>query len=108
MEEYKKYWRHYTNFSGRSTVRDYWMVVLVNFLIGLVLGFIGIDEIAYVYSLATLIPGIAISVRRLHDVNKSGWYMLMALIPLIGWIFVIIAYCSASVDENNKYGPLAE
>lgn len=108
MEEYKKYWRHFSNFNGRSTVKDYWTVFLINFLIGCVISATGLMELSYLATIVFFIPGLAIAVRRMHDVNKSGWYLLMSLIPLIGWIFVIVALCSASVVENNKYGPLAE
>lgn len=116
MEEYKKYWRNYTNFKGRSTRRDYWMVFLFNFLIGLVLGFLSgsnetvnvFDGITSLYSLATLIPGLAIFTRRMHDTNKSGWNWLFGLIPIAGFIILIVFLCQDSVNENNKYGPIAQ
>ena len=117
LEAYKKFWMNYANFNGRSTRSDYWWVVLanmiVNFALGFVLGFIAglIPDLAglttivsYAYSLAILVPGIALVVRRLHDINKSGWNYLFLLIPIAGPIIVLIWLCTASVNENNAYG----
>lgn len=116
IEAYKKFFRNYTNFSGRSTRSDYWWVVLANFLIGFVIGFIGgligadkfVKIITSVYELAIIVPAIAIVIRRLHDINKSGWCYLLILIPIIGWIILLVYFCTPSVNENNKYGPIAE
>jgi len=122
IEAYKKFFRNYTNFSGRSTRSDYWWVVLANFLIGFVIGFVfgfiggltGTDVtkltniVTTIYELVIIVPAIALVIRRLHDINKSGWYYFMILIPIIGWIIVLVYFCSPSVNENNKYGPIAE
>ncbi|MDD3478107.1 MAG: DUF805 domain-containing protein [Candidatus Izemoplasmatales bacterium] len=76
------------------------MVFAINFLISALLGGAAngtfLAWIGYVYSLAALIPGIAIAIRRLHDVGKSGWYLLWLLVPIVGWIFVVIALIGAS------------
>lgn len=109
IDAYKRYFTNYTNFNDRTSRSDYWYVVLANFIVGFALGFIGgvIPALAFLgtlYSLATLVPGLAIVVRRLHDINKSGWYYLMCLIPLAGFIIVLIYLCQPSVNENNKYG----
>ncbi len=114
IEAYKRFLRNYATFDGRSNRSDYWWVVLCNFIIGFVLGFLGgisgetdggiFTTIAYLYSLATLVPGIALAVRRLHDVNKSGWYLLLGLIPVIGAIIILIYALTDSVNEGNKYG----
>ena len=118
MDSYIKMWKNYFNFQDRTTRKDYWMSVLINFLISLVLGFFSglftnfpiigklniMDLISYIYFILILIPGLAQSVRRMHDVNKSGWYLLMDIIPIIGWILVLVAMCSPSVTEDNKYG----
>ena len=115
VEAYKRFLRNYTNFSGRSTRSDYWYVVLVNLLIGFGIGFIGgllgvveiASTISMIYSLAVLIPGIAIFIRRMHDINKSGWWWFIALVPLIGGIILLVFMCTDSVNENNKYGARA-
>lgn len=113
IDAYKRFLKNYANFSGRSTRSDYWYVILANFLIGFVIGFIGglIPDLAGVtalisglYSLAIIIPGIAIVVRRLHDINKSGWFYFIALVPLVGVIILLVFLCTASVNENNRYG----
>lgn len=118
MDSYIKMWKNYFNFQDRTTRKDYWMSVLINFLIALVLGFFSglftnfpiigklniMDLISYIYFILILIPGLAQSVRRMHDVNKSGWYLLMSLIPIVGWIIVLVQECSPSVDVNNNYG----
>jgi len=116
IEAYKKFLRNYTNFSGRSTRSDYWWVVLANFLIGFVIGFVGgltgadklVTVLTTVYELAIIVPAIALVIRRLHDINKSGWYYFMILIPIVGWIIVLVYLCTPSVNENNNYGPIAE
>lgn len=95
MEEYKQFWTRWSDFEGRSTVREYWMVFLINFLISAILGGLGyaagfFSIVSYIYAILTLIPGIAIFIRRMHDVDKSGWYWLWLLLPLIGLIMVLI------------------
>ncbi|MBR2245944.1 MAG: DUF805 domain-containing protein, partial [Bacilli bacterium] len=91
IEAYKKFWINYFNFKGRSSRSDYWWVVLVNTIIVLIISlftFINssvvqtiIQTIATIFSIAIFIPEISISVRRLHDINKSGWYYLIGLVP---------------------------
>lgn len=110
---YKKYLTNYANFNGRSSRSDYWYVVLANVIIGFVLGFIGglipiLSGLTYlisvIYSLAVFIPSLAIAIRRLHDVNKSGWFYLLMFIPMIGSIIILVFLCMDSVNENNQYG----
>lgn len=110
IESFKNMWINGLNFKDRTSRKDYWnawlMTVIVSFLLGIITGFLG-EKIAYyigmLFSIALIIPTLAMDVRRMHDVNKSGWYLLMELIPLVGWIFVLVAYCSKTV-EPNKYG----
>jgi uncharacterized membrane protein YhaH (DUF805 family) len=109
MNWYIEVLKKYAVFSGRARRTEYWMFVLFNFLIGFALGFIegffgGPGIIGMLYSLAVLIPGIAVGVRRLHDTNRSGWWLLIALIPLIGLIVLIVFFASDSQVEENKYG----
>ena len=112
IKAYTKYWTNYFNFKGRSTRSDYWYAVLANFLISLILGIIigfvpQLEILNSIFSIATFIPGLAIVIRRHHDINKSGWNYLWILLPVIGWIIVLINLVKASVDENNKYGERA-
>ena len=109
IEAYKKFWTNFFNFKGRSTRSDYWYVVLANFIIGFIIGvFVGlVPKLAFLstlYAIATFIPSLAVAVRRYHDVNKSGWNHLWLFVPIIGYIVVLVYLCSASVNENNKYG----
>lgn len=108
--------KKYTDFSGRSRRKEYWMFVLFNLifavaamtidnLLGLTFGAIGYGFVYVAYALATLIPGLAVSVRRLHDIGKSGWMVLIALIPIIGAIWLIVLMVTDSEPTTNQYGP---
>jgi len=115
MEWYLKVLRQYADFNGRARRKEYWMFALINFLIGLVIGFVdgftgtvgaaGIGFLGGIYNLAILIPGIAVGVRRLHDIGKSGWMLLVVLIPIIGFIWLIILLATEGVEGENEYGP---
>lgn len=109
MQEYMAMWKNFTNFSGRTSVRGYWMVMLFNivisFVLGLLGGFLGLfTVIAYLYSLVAFIPGLALSIRRLHDINKSGYWLFIGLIPGVGAIILLVFSLKASVNGDNKYG----
>ena len=98
----------YADFAGRASRKEFWMFILYYyiFLIGfLVLGaLIGFPFIVLIYILGLMIPCISISVRRLHDTSRSGWWYLIKLIPLIGTIILIIFLVEDS-HEENQYGP---
>lgn len=110
MQEYLAMWKNYFNFNDRTTVRGYWMVMLINVIIGIILSALTLTVsgsfyyLTSIYSLVGMIPGIALSVRRLHDINKSGWWLLISLVPLVGVVILIVWFCFGSVDENNRYG----
>lgn len=97
-------WKNYGNFEGRASRSEYWNFVLFNFLVSLVLGLISAGTLAIVYSVAVIIPSIAVAVRRLHDIGKSGWLLLVGLVPLAGFIFLIVLFCMESSDKGNIYG----
>ena len=90
------------------------MVILCNIIITFALGFIGgflgedatriTSILATIYELAVLIPGIALVIRRLHDINKSGWYWFIVLIPIVGIIIFLIFMLKDSINEGNQYG----
>ena len=117
MKWYLKVLNNYVTFEGRARREEYWMFILFHiiFLITAmvldnVLGLTLADEIGYgyiylIYSLGLLLPGLAVAVRRLHDVGKSGWFILIALIPLIGSIWLLVLYCTDSEHGENKWGP---
>jgi len=116
MEWYVKALKRYAEFSGRSQRAEYWFFTLFNAIIAIALVgaamAVGADSglgkmlmMAYnLYSLAVLIPGIAVSIRRLHDTNRSGWMILLALIPLIGAIILLVFFVQDSDPATNQYG----
>lgn len=112
LESFKRMFKNALNFKDRTSRKDFWnaflMTIIIGFILGLISGFLGktISIIVNVlFYLVLIIPTMSMDVRRLHDSNKSGWYLLMELIPIVGWIFVLVAFCSESV-EPNKYGKL--
>lgn len=115
MDWYLVVLKKYAVFEGRARRKEYWMFILFNILIGLVLGVIegiaglgsdtNVSILSAVYSVAVLIPGIAVSVRRLHDTNKSGLWLLISLIPLIGGIILLVFMVQDSQPGDNQYGP---
>ena len=109
MNWYLEVLKKYAVFNGRARRKEYWMFALFNFIIVFVLGFVeglagGPGVVGMVYSLAVLIPGIAVSIRRLHDTDRSGWWLLIGLIPIIGAIVLIVFMVQDSKSEENQYG----
>lgn len=98
MSYYVKVLKNYVNFSGRARRREYWYFFLFNIIISLILKVIGFSTIASLYSLAVLIPGIAVAIRRMHDLNKSGWHIL---IP----IYNLVLVCTNGTQGDNSFGP---
>ena len=102
---------NFANFSGRASRQEYWMFFLFNVLIsiavGVVDGLLGLGFLSLIYWLALLIPSIAVCARRLHDIDKSGWWMLIGLVPLIGGIWLIVLLCMSSNDGENRFGGLS-
>lgn len=110
MEWYLKVLKQYVDFQGRARRTEYWMFTLFSFLAAVILGIleniIGLNSVLTgLYSLATLLPSLGVGVRRLHDTNRSGWWLLIGLIPLIGGIILIVFMCLDSEPGDNKYGP---
>lgn len=93
----------YACFEGRACRSEYWYFTLFNFLVSIVFGAI-LGKLAGIVSLALFIPGLAVAVRRLHDIGKSGWFYLICLIPVIGTIWLIILFCTAGNEGANQYG----
>jgi uncharacterized membrane protein YhaH (DUF805 family) len=119
--------RRYADFAGRSRRKEYWMFALMNIVIWsiiILLGLWGAEERLFssdeelslyfiltggLYSLITLVPSLAVTVRRLHDTDKSGWLILLSLIPLIGGLILLVFYLTAGTEGPNRFGadPLA-
>jgi uncharacterized membrane protein YhaH (DUF805 family) len=108
--------KKYTVFDGRAGRPEYWYFVLFNIIVSFVLGFVDgvlgtvssgarVGLLGGIYSLAVLLPSIGVGIRRLHDINRSGWWLLIGLVPLVGWIILIIWAATASDAGPNQYGP---
>ena len=101
----------YATFSGRARRSEYWYFVLLNIIVSGVLGFLGnrfgtvFSVLAGLYSLAMLIPGLAVCVRRLHDTGRSGAWWFICLVPLAGAIILLVFMCQDSVHGTNEFGP---
>ena len=122
--------KHYADFSGRARRSEYWGIVLFNVIVQVALNvalvavlailfssieingevtvspllFVLINIPRYIYSLVWLLPSLAVAVRRLHDIGKSGWNLLWIFLPIIGWIMLIYWYCQDSELGENKWG----
>lgn len=115
MNWYLKVLKQYADFKGRASRKEYWMFFLFNVIfsiaamtldniLGLTISGIPYGPLYLIYILAVFIPGLAVSVRRLHDVGKSGWMFLIALIPLIGAIWLLILVATDGQQGSNKWG----
>lgn len=99
----------YFVFSGRASRSEYWSFVAFTFLVNLLCVVLAavinpmFETVGLVFAALTLIPGITVMVRRLHDTNRSGWWFFINLIPLIGFIWFVILLLLGSKNENNKY-----
>jgi uncharacterized membrane protein YhaH (DUF805 family) len=116
MQWYTDVIKKYVVFSGRARRKEFWMFVLFNVIISIVLGIIdkviGTDYgngssgvLRTIYSLAVLLPSLGVTWRRLHDTDRSGWWILIGLIPIIGWIVLIVFYAQEGKAGDNQYGP---
>ena len=111
MEWYLKVVRdNYANFSGRARRAEFWYFALFSFLISIGLaivdGVLGTNGIlGGIYSLAIVIPNIAVGARRLHDTGRSGWWQLIGFVPIIGLIVLLIFFVQEGSFDRNEYGP---
>jgi uncharacterized membrane protein YhaH (DUF805 family) len=116
MNYYTEVLQKYAVFSGRARRAELWMFALINLLISIGLAIVdsilgtsgaaaGSGVLGTVYSLAVLIPSIAVGVRRLHDTGRSGWWYLIVFVPLVGWIALIYFWVLDSQPGSNQYGP---
>ncbi len=103
----------YCDFEGRASRSEYWWFylfgVIVNFaitILGMALGKTAEGIISLVVGLALLLPSLGVAVRRLHDIGKSGWWLLIGLIPIVGWILLIVWLVGESQPQTNEYGPV--
>lgn len=119
MKWYIKVLQQYADFEGRARRKEFWMFTLINFLIVMALQTllfmvagmnpestlgVAISGILGLYGLGVFIPSLAVAVRRLHDTNRSGWWILISLVPIIGAIVLIVFYVQDSQPGTNQYG----
>lgn len=108
--------RQYATFEGRARRKEYWFFVLFYVLVYLALAAVdaltgtydadaGIGLLSGLYALATLLPNLAVTARRLHDTDRSGWWILVGLVPLIGGIVLLVFMCLDSQPGGNRFGP---
>ncbi|MCA9876669.1 MAG: DUF805 domain-containing protein [Thermomicrobiales bacterium] len=123
VEAVRSGFNNYANFSGRALRSEYWWWVVFAWIAGMVANLIdsafgwrvyettingiqqGSGPIAALVGLALLIPGLAVAVRRLHDTDRSGWWLLIGIIPIIGWIVLLYFFVISGTSGPNKYGP---
>ena len=91
----------YADFTGRASRSEYWWWFLFVFLATMAASVVN-DKISALFSIAVMLPGLAVGTRRLHDIDKSGWFQLLFLIPLIGWI-VLIYWAAQEGKEPNRF-----
>lgn len=113
IEATKACFSKYVTFSGRARRAEYWWFILATILVSLVLGFIDgllglggeFGLLSSIWSLAVFLPSLAVGVRRLHDTDRSGWWMLISFLPLIGLIVLIVFFAQKGTDGANRFGP---
>lgn len=100
----------YFQISDRAPRSEYWYWLLFTILASVVLGFIdgllfmNVQPLSSLFGLATIIPSITVGVRRLHDTGRTGWLLLIAFIPLVGWVLLLIWFCTRGEDGTNDFG----
>ncbi|MGG3889983.1 DUF805 domain-containing protein [Metabacillus fastidiosus] len=109
MQWYLEVLKNYVGFQGRARRKEYWMFNLVSVIITIILSIVeavaSIDPVlTVIYFLAVFLPSLAVTVRRLHDTGRSGWWFLINLIPIIGGIILLVFTCQDSETNSNKYG----
>lgn len=101
----------YADFQGRSARPEYWWYFLFNCLVNIAVSIVGQASetlgsiLGFVVLLALIVPGIAVGIRRLHDLDRTGWWLLLGLIPVIGTIILLVWFCMRGTDGDNRFGP---
>ena len=108
MNWYLGCWKKYATFSGRARRKEFWMFVLFNIIAtivaGVVDGILGTCLVSRLYGLAALLPGFAVAVRRLHDTNLRGWWLLFSLVPFVGGIWIFVMMVLEGTPGENRFG----
>ncbi len=101
---------HYFDFEGRATRQQFWMFFLIYLIVAIVIGvvesMVGLEDILTgLFGVALLLPYLGLAARRLHDIDKSGWWLLIGLVPIIGFIVLLVFYIKKGDAGENQYGP---
>ena len=120
MKIYFKPWKKFASFEGRASRKEYWVFVIINIIILLFTPAIGKGIIPreffylfneqdpglllFIFYLISLFPSIGVGIRRLHDINKSGWWLLLSLVPILGWIALFVMTVLPGTYEQNDFG----
>ncbi len=94
----------YVGFAGRAPRSEYWYFTLFLIVVSIALGAAGLDQVGNFFSLVTLLPSLAVGVRRLHDTDRSGWWLLLLLVPLVGMIVLIVWFVKSGTQGANRFG----
>lgn len=119
IEAVKAVFSKYATFEGRARRAEYWWFALFNLIVSVILtllapghggemgmgGGMGGGLISLLWSLATILPSIAVGVRRMHDIDRSGWWLLIAFVPLVGMIVLIVFAAKRGTVGPNRFGP---
>lgn len=116
MYLYLKVFKEWSNFTGRASRKEFWLFILVNttvyVILWLLLEFVGINwlfgSFVLLFWFITLLPTISVTVRRLHDIGKSGLLALLYLIPIIGELILMVLLLNKGISHENEYGPITE
>ena len=106
--------KKYVNFTERSRRKEYWLYTLCYTIVYTIISYIdisvgtvsatGIGTLSTIFAIALLLPSLGVLVRRLHDTNRSGWWVLILLIPLVGMIWMIVLLCLQGTSGQNRFG----
>jgi uncharacterized membrane protein YhaH (DUF805 family) len=119
-QAFTRFWKKYATFAGRASRSEYWWFALIGFVVAVVTTLIDVvaagsfaeanasatglgDILSYVWGLATLVPSLALSVRRLHDTNRSGWWLLIVLVPIVGAIVLLVFYVTGANPAGVRF-----
>lgn len=114
-EAVSRFWSRYATFSGRASRAEYWWAILFNVIVGVVLSVIDsiiglgrsvgdVELLGGLYSLITILPCVAMSVRRLHDIGRTGWWVFIILLPVIGFFVLLVFHCIRGTEGTNRFG----
>ncbi len=109
MHWYTDVLKKYTVFDGRAGRQEFWMFVLFSVIVSILLSIVGnaihLPFLSGLYGLAVLLPSLGVEIRRLHDIDKSGWWILIGFVPVIGGIWLLVLLCLAGKPGPNRFGP---